>query len=42
MFDVLKIRTVLDEASKWDMDYRASRTEVHLHWLSFAELLLPF
>ena len=33
MFDISKIRAVLDEASKWDMDYQAFGTEVHLHLL---------
>lgn len=33
MLDVLKIRAVLDEAGKLDMDYRAFGTEVHLHLL---------
>ena len=33
MLDILKIRAVLDEASKWDMDYQAFGTEVHFHLL---------
>lgn len=33
MLDIFKIRAVLDEASKWDMDYKAFGSEVHLHLL---------
>lgn len=33
MLDIAKIRAVLDEASKWDMEYKAFGTEVHLHIL---------
>ena len=33
MLDVPKIRAILDEASRWDMDYEAFGTEGHLHLL---------